>query len=145
MTISNKVSEAQRRQMIAEAAYFRAEKRGFAGDPVSDWIEAEVEVGERVRKIENARLIEHLEEGLAATTQRVSALKKKASNAASGARAEWRADVEKLGKLRDELRLKVDHLRAHGEGAGHKAWQQAEKIWGEINDAMRRVAERTRH
>jgi hypothetical protein len=32
-------------QMIAEAAYYRAEQRGFAGgDPVRDWLEAEAEV-----------------------------------------------------------------------------------------------------
>ena len=34
-----------RYQMIAEAAYYRAERRGFAGgDPVRDWLEAEAEV-----------------------------------------------------------------------------------------------------
>ena len=35
----------QRDCMIAEAAYFRAEKRGFAeGDPMQDWLEAEREI-----------------------------------------------------------------------------------------------------
>jgi hypothetical protein len=35
----------ERRQRIAEAAYFRAERRGFkGGDPVADWIDAEHEV-----------------------------------------------------------------------------------------------------
>jgi hypothetical protein len=35
----------QRYQMIAEAAYFRAEKRGFVGGDVAhDWIEAEAEI-----------------------------------------------------------------------------------------------------
>jgi hypothetical protein len=34
-----------RRRMIAEAAYFRAEARGFqAGDSLRDWLEAEAEV-----------------------------------------------------------------------------------------------------
>lgn len=38
------VPEPQR-QMIAEAAYFRAEQRGFqGGDPVQDWVEAEKEI-----------------------------------------------------------------------------------------------------
>ena len=33
------------RQMIEEAAYFRAEARGFAGgDPVADWLAAEAEI-----------------------------------------------------------------------------------------------------
>ncbi len=145
MAITNKVSDAQRRQMIAEAAYFRAERRGFAGDPVADWIEAEVEVAERVRQIESAHLIEHLEEGLAAASRRVNALKRKVTDAATGAQAEWREDLEKLGKLRDTLRAKVRDLRARGEEAGDKARQQAEKIWDEISDTMHRVGARARH
>ena len=40
-----KLSAELRRQMIAEAAYLRAERRGFsAGDPNEDWLEAEREV-----------------------------------------------------------------------------------------------------
>lgn len=40
-----------RRQMIAEAAYLRAEKRGFAsGDPLDDWLAAEREVDTRLTK-----------------------------------------------------------------------------------------------
>lgn len=37
--------ECPREQMIAEAAYFRAEQRGFApGNEMSDWLQAEVDV-----------------------------------------------------------------------------------------------------
>lgn len=40
-----KVSAELRHQMIAEAAFLQAEKRGFqGGDPVSDWLEAEKSV-----------------------------------------------------------------------------------------------------
>src|SRR3974377_1532500 len=41
---------AERRQLlIAEAAYFRAERRGFQdGDPVADWLEAEAEINARI-------------------------------------------------------------------------------------------------
>lgn len=39
------VSEDQRRGMIAEAAFFHAEQRGFApGGEVEDWLAAEAEV-----------------------------------------------------------------------------------------------------
>ena len=39
------VSPEERRRMIAEAAYFRAERRGFAvGGELDDWIQAEGEV-----------------------------------------------------------------------------------------------------
>ncbi len=37
--------ETDREEMIAVAAYFRAEHRGFGGgDPVEDWLAAEVEI-----------------------------------------------------------------------------------------------------
>lgn len=37
--------QSQRHQMIAEAAYFRAEERGFAvGSEVEDWLAAEAEI-----------------------------------------------------------------------------------------------------
>lgn len=37
--------DCQREQMIAEAAYYRAEQRGFApGNEMSDWLEAEANV-----------------------------------------------------------------------------------------------------
>ena len=40
-----KISQEQRLGMIAETAYFKAEKRGFSGgDPVADWLAAESEV-----------------------------------------------------------------------------------------------------
>jgi hypothetical protein len=35
----------ERQRMIAEAAYFRAQARGFqGGDPVDDWLTAEAEI-----------------------------------------------------------------------------------------------------
>ena len=39
------ISAEERVRLISEAAYFRAEKRGFRdGDPERDWLEAEAEV-----------------------------------------------------------------------------------------------------
>ena len=39
------ISAEERRMLIARAAYFRAEKRGFApGGELRDWVEAEAEV-----------------------------------------------------------------------------------------------------
>ncbi len=39
------VSSEERHRMIAEAAYYRAEKRGFCGGtPEQDWLEASAEV-----------------------------------------------------------------------------------------------------
>jgi len=39
------LSAEERYRMIAEAAYFRAEARGFqGGDPLEDWLAAEAEI-----------------------------------------------------------------------------------------------------
>ena len=42
-------NEMSREEMIAVAAYYRAEHRGFVGgDPVGDWLAAEAEVDARL-------------------------------------------------------------------------------------------------
>jgi hypothetical protein len=38
------ISGDERRRMIADAAYRRAERAGFAGDPLADWLTAEREI-----------------------------------------------------------------------------------------------------
>jgi len=43
-TARTTISPEQRRLMIAEAAYYRAQRRGFRGDPIRDWTEAEAEI-----------------------------------------------------------------------------------------------------
>jgi len=44
------ISEEMRRSMIAEAAFVRAERRGFTGgDEVEDWLAAEAEVDALLR------------------------------------------------------------------------------------------------
>jgi hypothetical protein len=42
---SGAVSPDERKRMIEQAAYFRAQKRGFmGGSPITDWLEAEAEI-----------------------------------------------------------------------------------------------------
>jgi len=46
--------------MIATAAYYRAEKRGFAdGDPVKDWLEAEKEIEASLNRLDEADSSKH--------------------------------------------------------------------------------------
>ena len=141
-----KMSDDQRRQMIAEAAYFRAERRGFSGgDSVGDWIEAEAEVDERLRQAEAAHLLECLEEGVASATKKLASMKRKASTLAASARAELQRDVDRLGELRDALSVKVKELRVEGSRAGEVAVHQAERAWGELTAVMRRLGTSARH
>ena len=70
------ISEELRRQMIEEAAYFRAQHRGFSdGDAVTDWLEAEEEIDTKLRNGNGTHGA--LEERLAATNDRLRALRKK--------------------------------------------------------------------
>jgi hypothetical protein len=44
-SVAGFVTQEERSRMVATAAYFRAEQRGFAsGDEVADWLAAEAEV-----------------------------------------------------------------------------------------------------
>ena len=146
MATEYKTSSGQRRQMIAEAAYFRAERRAFdSGDPIEDWTAAEAEVDARLRWLEAEHLVGRLEEGLATASKKLAALKKKVSNMTVEARSEWSEDLEKLAKLRDTLQKKLPELREHGEEVGQKARQQAEKLWEEMTQIIHRVGAKARH
>jgi DUF2934 family protein len=144
MAISNNATPTQHRQMIAEAAYFRAEKRGFrCGDELRDWLDAEAEVSQRLRKQEIERFVERLDEGLVIVNKQLASLRQKASKLATEARAEWQRDLEKLAKLCDTLKPKLDEIRVQGEHVGQEMRQRAEKIWDEITETARRIGEET--
>jgi hypothetical protein len=146
MASADRVSSGQRQQMIAEAAYFRAERRGFnGGDAVADWIEAEAEVDVELGRIDRERVIERFELAVATATQTLDGLKNKVSKLTADTRTEWHEDAEKLKKLRDTLRNRLGGLREQGEEAGHKAKEQAEKIRREIGELVERVGVKIRH
>jgi DNA anti-recombination protein RmuC len=129
--------------MIADAAYFRAERRGFNGaDPVPDWLEAEAEVDAQLRAMGSKRLLEELDERLAVANGRLRAFKKRLSGMKADVREEWAQDVEKLAKLRDKFQKRLEEIREQGEHASEKAKVQADKIWHEISDVIERVSSR---
>jgi Protein of unknown function (DUF2934) len=146
MGISNKTSPVPRRQMIAEAAYFKAERRGFSGgEEFRDWLEAEAEVDQRLRKREIEHFVERLDEGLVIVNKQLTSLKKKVGTVAAEARSEWQQDLEKLAKLRDTLKPKLAEIRVQGEHVGQEARQRAEKIWDEITEITRRIGQKAQH
>lgn len=49
-TISRELAPEQRQQLIAQAAYFIAERRGFVpGNELDDWLQAEAEIDACIR------------------------------------------------------------------------------------------------
>jgi hypothetical protein len=146
MSSQQKVTGGQRRQMIAEAAYFKAEHRGFNdGDAVRDWCEAEAEVDAQLRRIEDGQLVARIDEALEAATKRLATVKRKVARLSSEARGEWQRDLDRLAALRDTLKPKVAELREQGERAGHKLREQAERIRGEISDLVQRLEAKAKH
>jgi chromosome segregation ATPase len=130
----------RRRQLIAEAAYYRAEKRGFdGGDPAADWTEAEKEIDARLQRSDWRAALEHLDSQLSAANEKLMALKKKVRGTTSDARKEWGKDLDKLAELRDKLEKRLEELRAQGDEAGQRARKRAEKVWKELSEALRRA------
>ena len=68
MPIKIQIGPEERARLISEAAYFRAEQRGFkGGDPTADWLAAEREIDSKYSlaeysRRERAEFYEHLAE-----------------------------------------------------------------------------------
>jgi hypothetical protein len=90
-----------------------------------------------LRRIEIEHFIERLEEVLLAANKKLTTLKRKAAGLKADARTEWQQDVERLTKLRDALRPKLEEIRTQGERAGRQLRGQAEKIWDELSEITR--------
>ena len=134
------ISDEQRRRMIEEAAYFRAERRGFGGgDTLLDWVEAETEIDARLREQAHETLLATLEERLAAVGEKLRSLRKKRNNAGTSAAAESVGNAEALARLRDALAARLTEIRAQGRDASEKAQQQAENIWDDISRLIEKM------
>ena len=145
MEIQDGIDQRDRQQRIAEAAYFRAERRGFVGgDPVADWIEAEHEIDAELRTQEHGRLLAQLESRLETAGKKLSALKKRAATLTAEARKEIEQDVEKLGRLRDAFAKRFEEIRSQGAAAGDRAKEHAEALWGAVSAFGDRAATRPR-
>jgi hypothetical protein len=141
MTLPSKVSAGQRRQMIAEAAYFRAEKRGFSGgDAAEDWYAAERDVDARLRRLEIERVVGALDEALSGATRKLTALKRRLSGLSLEARAEVKKDMDRLAGLRDSLRVKLGDLRERGGEAGRKLKEEGEALAAELHTLLQRIS-----
>jgi predicted nucleic acid-binding Zn-ribbon protein len=146
MSSQHKVTNSQRQQMIAEAAYFRAERRGFnGGDTVRDWCEAEAEIDAQLRQLEDGQLVERVEEALEAAAKRLAAARRKLARLSTDTRGEWERDLDKLAALRDALKPKLAELKEQGERAGRRVREQTEKIGADLTELMRRLEAKGKH
>ena len=135
--------------MIAVAAYYRAEHRGFwSGEELGDWLEAEAEVEHRLEPrpghepntSAKLRFQQKLEAQLKEWDAKLEALKAKARDAKTEIRAEFEVQLEDLAGERAIAREKLQELRRHGEWAWEDLKDSAEKTWSELREAIKRSA-----
>lgn len=146
MSSQTKVPSGLREQMIAEAAYYKAERRGFnGGDALRDWCEAEAEIDARLRRHDDGQLVERIEEVLESAAEKLATVRRKVARLSSETRGEWERDLERFAALRDTVKPKLKELMEEGERAGRKAREQAEKIRDEIGELVQRLETKAKH
>ncbi|HUW36865.1 MAG TPA: DUF2934 domain-containing protein [Rhodocyclaceae bacterium] len=141
----------QRDQMIAVAAYFRAERRGFlGGDPNADWLEAEAEIDRVLRSVPDIEpggspkqfFQEKLEAQIKELDGNIEGLKLKTRALKAKTRAEYEKQIEALADKRDELHERLLELRRRSEGAWEDLKDGAERVLAEMREAVDHIASR---
>ena len=143
---------ANRDEMIAVAAYFRAERRGFApGDTRADWLAAEAE-------------IDHLLRSGTGESESAAKARQKFQRQLTAQLKDWNAKVDEWmamaaktkAKTRTEIQKQIDTFAAQRAAAEQKlaelraqsgdAWEDmkdgAEKTWAEMRSTVERIAAR---
>lgn len=144
------ITREQRYQMIAEAAYFRAQSQGFCGNPAQDWLEAEAEIDRALLQSGQAELSpkQAFQQKLEAQLQELDALFDHLKLQASLGKAELRTEIEKqleaLTHKRNAAQAKLNEISRRTEGAWEDLKGGAEKAWDDMRQALNHIAERFR-
>lgn len=146
------VSPEQRYQMIAEAAYFIAEKRGFVGGDIwQDWIDAEAEINRLLHQSsapskDDKTTKKAFQQKLEAQLKEWDAILAVLAAKAQGTRAEIQTkiygEIKILSQMRAEAQVTLKKLHQHTEGAWEDLKSGAEKTLKEMREALDRVATR---
>lgn len=150
---SSDVTTDQRLSMIAEAAYFRAEHRGFrSGDPITDWIEAEAEIDYLlnsgtggIHESETKRSYQKmLETQLDEWDKKLEEVTVAAKKAGTKLRSELDSRLAELTEQRAAARTQLAQLREYGGEAWHELRQNADRLWDDLRDSLDEIMARLR-
>lgn len=141
------IDPAMRHQMIATAAYYRAEQRSFNGStPEADWYAAEIEIDRLLQgDTENGKTIEHLETLLADWDVQFEKLKDRVAKAKTRTRAEYEKQLLAIADKRIAINEKIKDLRQHTGEVWDELKHSIENTWGEIRRETEHVASRFTH
>jgi hypothetical protein len=143
---SLQISPEQRDRMIAEAAYFRAERRGFqGGDPLDDWLQAEAEIDcqtaggkESTRK----SLADQLATQLREYDGELASLTARAREVSAALRTELERELERLAPLRAKAERALGELRQRAGQATDDLRALSATVRSELADSLDRLAKR---
>lgn len=139
MSPKQPTSAEERERMIAEAAYFRAMERNFAGeDALTDWLSAEREIDAKFSVASHDRVTARLHERLADANARIHDL---ATKLKREAREEWAEEFDRVHELRGVLAQNLEEVRERTGEAKRKALRQADKVWKDLVTALNRMGE----
>jgi basic membrane lipoprotein Med (substrate-binding protein (PBP1-ABC) superfamily) len=146
------VSPAERYRMIAEAAYYHAERRGFiSGDSAQDWLDAEAEIdhilqnpseGKRLLMTAKQAFQQKLDAQLTEWDAKFDQLKAKALGAKDEMHADYEKQLEALAEKRTAAQAKMQDLRLRTEDAWEDLKGGTEKAWDEMRNTLDRIASR---
>jgi chromosome segregation ATPase len=145
------VTPEERYHMIAEAAYFHAERRGFVmGDSAQDWLDAEAEIDRILQQPKGKGALltakqefqQKLEAQLKEWDAKLDELKAKAQEAKTELRADYEKQLEVLSDKRATAQAKIQELRLRTEDAWEDLKGGTEKAWDEMRSALDRIASR---
>jgi hypothetical protein len=139
----------ERHRMIAEAAYYRAQRREFrGGDPVEDWLAAEADIDRRLGRTAGsapgAGFVEQLESRLEQWDAEIERLMARAREAQAELRAEIEEEMRKLRPVREAAEQTLSELRRLGGAALTDIRQGADIAWEELSDALKSLTNRRR-
>ena len=150
---SSDVTADRRLMMIAEAAYYRAERRGFRnGDAVSDWLEAEAEIDRLLNRGEEGlgppetkrSYQEALEAQLEEWDEKLDEVTAAAKKAGAKLRKEVDYQLAGLAEQRAAARTQLAQLREHGEETWQDLRQNADRLWDDLRGSLDEIVKRLR-
>lgn len=137
MATKRQITENERKRMIAERAYFNwLERDPQGGDPVGDWLKAEKAIDAKFHVSPHDRKLEQLYEQLAEANEKLREL---AAKFTAEAKEEWDEEIGRIHKVRNEFAEKLEEIRAHTGDAKQRAKRQADKLWEDLLEGLKRI------
>lgn len=148
--VADDTGTPSRDEMIAVAAYFRAEQRGFApGDTQADWLEAEAEIDRLMvagASEPDAQTRHKFQRQLAAQLDEWDAMLDDWMAVAAKAKTKTRDEIQKqleaFAAQREAAEKKLAELRAQSGDAWEDMKEGAEKAWHEMRSTADRIVAR---